>query len=117
MGSCLQIIDIYDGNQWNQKYISAMRMMEQIVNGYFTDTDDETKDILCSLIDYILAPTFMECVSDLSKALCTYLEDEEYDTDSLLIYEDIEITQSSNILKHVSISRITDIIGMFISML
>ena len=43
MGSSLQIDDIYDGKQWNKKYISAMRMLEQIVNGHFTDENAKAK--------------------------------------------------------------------------
>ena len=119
MGSSLEIVNIYDGNQWNKRYISAMRMMEQIVSGHFTDENEEVKVALLAMIDYILAPTILEEISGLLDNLAEFLVDEEYDTDSII--EDIEIQASSNIATLISQSAsptildIRDTIGMYSS--
>eukprot|EP01083_Nonionella_stella_P028203 77654_1 len=109
MGSSLQIVDIYTKSYWTKPYILAMRMFEQIVNGYFIDGGKGAKRALSVLFDYVLGPTIMERIN--AKIACDtftqFLLQDEYDTDSVL--DDIEDQKSSNLVHGLSDSQQTKI--------
>eukprot|EP01083_Nonionella_stella_P028202 77651_1 len=111
MGSSLQIIDIYilgvriSDSYWTKPYILAMRMFEQIVNGYFIDDAKDAERALSRLFVYVLGQTMMERVNSMvaCSTLTQCLLEEEYDTDSIL--DDIENETSSNLVNVLSDSQ------------
>eukprot|EP01084_Bolivina_argentea_P017255 32231_1 len=102
MGSSLKIVDILiaSGNRINgsDRYISAIHMFEQIVSGQFIDEDIKKENKLISLLELFLDATNMEqiCSKNIQSVISQkghqhlqhFLEEEEYDTDSIL--EDID---------------------------
>eukprot|EP01084_Bolivina_argentea_P172122 298177_1 len=114
MGSTLKIVDIYIHTQSAAKYISALHMFEQIIDGKFIDGDIKVERTLLSLMLFVLNDNESHTFTD--KLLKTikndnklnehwfeiqhFLSGESYDTDSILYdihtYEHDE--QSSNIV-------------------
>eukprot|EP01083_Nonionella_stella_P097339 273589_1 len=113
MGSSLQIIDIYimgvriSDRYWTKPYILAMRMFEQIVNGYFIDGPKGAERALSGLFVYVLGQTIMERVNSMiaCDTLTQCLVEEEYDTDSIL--DDIGDRTSSNLV-HIMCDVLSD---------
>eukprot|EP01083_Nonionella_stella_P068631 182426_1 len=102
MGSSLQITDIYIQRYWTKPYILAMRMLEQIMNGYFIDGGTKAERALSALFDYVLGPTMMERINATiaCNELTQFLVQEEFDTDSIL--DDIENQNLSNLVNTLS---------------
>ena len=108
-GSTLQIVDILINNKSHKTYVSALRMLEQIINGHFIDGDDKMVLELISLLRYVVSPTLMDKLQTLSLSHSVYelLEDERHDTDSVI--EDITDETSSEISKRFGSSLVAEI--------
>ena len=101
-GSTLQIVDILINNQSHKSYVSALRMLEQIMNGHFIDGDENNHKItskLISLLRYAISPTLTDKLRNLNLADSFYifLKDEGYDSDAVV--EDTVEDTSSEICK------------------
>ena len=97
-GSTLKIIDISLGLKSLKRYINMLRMLEQIANGHFVDFGERTAELLVSFLRRVVAQSVMDVLREymVSNALGGYLDEEEYDTDAILV--DIENVGESNII-------------------
>ena len=99
-GSTLKIIDISIGLQSLKRYVNALRMLEQIANGFFVDFDYETKSLLLSMLRRVV---LMDVLYRhlLGTLLGQYLNGEEYDTDALMYdAENIKDSNIMNLIEH-----------------
>eukprot|EP01083_Nonionella_stella_P087501 243483_1 len=108
MGPSLQIVDIIIAGASTKRYIGALNMFEQIINGYIIYDNKAATKRLISLLDYVLEPTYMEQIIDLP-SLKQFVDEEQYDTDSLVC--DIEHNLISNVAKRVSADEMMMIVG------
>ena len=97
-GSTLKIVDISLGVKSMKRYINMLRMLEQIANGHFVDFGEQTAKLLVSFLRRVVAQSVMDVLREYmtSNALSGYLDEEEYDTDAILV--DIENIEESNII-------------------
>ena len=98
-GSSLQIVDILINKKSHKTYISALKMLEQIMNGHFIDGDDKITLELISLLRYAVSPTLTDKLKNLNlmDPFYVFLEDEVYDSDAIM--EDIVDEDSSGIFE------------------
>ena len=96
-GSTLKIIDVSIGLQSLKRYVDALRMLEQIANGYFIDYEEETAKLLLSQLRRVVDLSVTDALRKLTIgiSLSRYLNDERYDTEALL--DDVENVDDSNL--------------------
>ena len=97
-GSTLKIIDISIGTKSLKRYIKALRMLEQIVNGFLIDYAEQSVAVLISFLHQVVALSVIDALRNhvLSGSFQNNLEQEEYDTDAVLA--DLEDVEDSNII-------------------
>ena len=97
MGSTLKIVDILIGRQWLTLFVSALSILEQIIDGHFIDSDVEAREFLLAIINKIVSLSLMDLLSvQLNVKSAQYLNDQLYDTDAILF--DVEDGNESNII-------------------
>ena len=99
MGSSLQIVDIKIGIKSLKKYVSALRLFEQILNGHFLD--ESKKKARAVLLSFLHRVTEQSVVDELRTQrdrirTAIFIDEHVYDTDAVL--SDVENLDSSNIL-------------------
>ena len=111
-GSDLKIVDISIGLHSLKKYINALRMLEQIANGYFIDFGGQTGALLLSLLRRWVA----------IEHILQRLSEEQYDTDGILNDIDLENVNDSNVIialekeqEDWGLKLVKDITGKYLS--
>ena len=98
-GSTLQIVDILINKKSQKSYVSALKMLEQIINGHFIDGDEEIASRLISLLKGAISPTLTDKLRNLNlvNSFYIFLEDQGYDSDAVM--EDVVHEASSQIFQ------------------
>ena len=86
-------------------------MFEQIVRGHVVDDDEDAKRGLLSLSDHALDDTIMDKVLDepIDEKLADFLQEEEYDTDSMLADLDFDVGSNIDNAAEISIPQMKKI--------
>ena len=100
MGSTLRIVDIMIDLKSLKLYISALKMFEQILSGYFVGGTDKTRGILLSFLHRVTEPSVLDVVRECAD-LEMFVDEEAYDTDAVL--NDVEDVESSNITRIIGV--------------
>ena len=97
MGSTLKIVDILIDRQWLTLFVSALSILEQIIDGHFIDSDVEAREFLLAIITKIVSLSLMDLlIVQLNVKSARFLNDQLYDTDAIVF--DVEDENDSNIV-------------------
>ena len=98
-GSTLQIVDILINKKSQKRYVSALRMLGQIMNGHFIDGDNKIVSKLISLLRCATSPTLTDKLwnLNLTELFYDFLEDEGYESDAVM--DDVVEETSSEIFR------------------
>eukprot|EP01084_Bolivina_argentea_P186039 320731_1 len=120
MGASLKIYDIYISTASSIHYISAIKILEQIITGQFIESNKPAERALYVMIKYCIAlqDTVIQSLENYvekehAQLLHEYLMKEEYDTESVL--QDME-SENMNISTDINSSQCIESIKMFIKL-
>eukprot|EP01084_Bolivina_argentea_P079035 143429_1 len=84
-GASLRICDIYIDCKHSDNFVSAIGMFEQIICGKFIDGGIEIQNKLYSLVSCVIEQiTFVDTLQQTVAGCYHFLQQEEYDTDSII---------------------------------
>ena len=91
--STLNIVDIMINGEWQAKYVSALKMFEQIIYGHFINWNEQSAEVLQDLAKCLASPLKDTLNKMFPDQLSVFLVKESYDSDSII--DDVEDKDSS----------------------